>query len=54
MLDSSTILNVLGTLLPILRWDVVSISLRALEIFDPRALPYSRSAVSHIGLTKWD
>jgi hypothetical protein len=38
----------------ILRWDLVSISPRALEILDPNALPYSRPAVSHIGLTKWD
>jgi hypothetical protein len=38
----------------ILRWDLVSISPRAFEILDPRTLPYSRPAVSHIGLTKWD
>jgi hypothetical protein len=38
----------------ILRWDLVSISPRALETLDPRALPYNRPAVSHIGLTKWD
>jgi len=29
--------------------DLVSISPRDLEILDPRALPYSRPAVSHIG-----
>ena len=32
----------------------VSNSPRALEILDPRAIPYNRLAASHIGLTKWD
>jgi hypothetical protein len=36
------------------RWGLVSISPQAFEILDPRTLPYSRPAVSHIGLTKWD
>ena len=46
--------RVARNLATILRWDLVSIFPRALEILDPRALPYSRPAVSHIGLTKWD
>jgi hypothetical protein len=33
-------------------WDPVSICLRGVDIFDPRAFPYMTASRGHIGLTK--